>query len=72
LKQYLPIGTVVTLINGNKPLMIFGKNQTCNKNEDEIFDYVACLYPEGNISSEYNIFFNTSDIDKIIFRGCEL
>lgn len=71
MKKYLPIGTVVLLKNGDKPIMIFGKNQICSKN-NRIFDYVACLFPEGNISSDFNIFFNEDDIEKIIFRGLEV
>jgi hypothetical protein len=48
--------------------MIFGRLQL-QAGSDRVWDYVACLYPEGNISDSYNIFFNQEDIDKILFKG---
>ena len=36
---------------------------------NEIYDYVACLYPEGNISDEYTYLFNHSDISEVVFKG---
>lgn len=61
----LPIGTIVLLDGGTKELMIYGKNVTnCDTNED--YDYVACLYPEGYIGDNYNVFFNHISIEKII------
>ena len=43
--KYYPIGTVVTLVNGDRPIMIYGRKQF-QENTDNIWDYVACLYPE--------------------------
>ena len=65
---YLPIGTVVTLVNGIKPIMIYGRKQIQQGNEN-IWDYVACLYPEGNIGEDYNVFFQHEEIDKIYHYG---
>lgn len=39
------------------------------KNTSNIFDYVACLYSEGNISEEYTYLFNEEAIQTIIHRG---
>jgi hypothetical protein len=61
MRGFHPIGTVVLLINGTKPIMIYGRLQHRNASE-EVFDYVACLYPEGNINNDHNIFFNNQDI----------
>ncbi|PFC32833.1 hypothetical protein CN282_26485, partial [Bacillus thuringiensis] len=33
------------------------------------WDYVACYYPIGNISTEYNMFFNHEHISEVIFTG---
>ena len=67
MKEYLPIGSVVLLKNGKKRIMIYGRRQL---NADKVlFDYVACLYPEGNINDDYNFLFNNEDIDKVVFRG---
>lgn len=74
-KSLLPIGSIV-IINGfevdgaKKKLMIYGRKQIQSGN-DEIWDYVACFYPEGNISSNYNVFFNHEDIARVLFRGYE-
>jgi len=66
--KYLPIGTVVTLNNGDKKLMIFGKRQRDTANDTE-FDYVGCPYPEGNIGPKTTFLFNHDDIGWIHFLG---
>ena len=33
------------------------------------WDYIGCLYPEGNISEEYMYLFNHDQIDKVFFMG---
>ncbi len=68
--SYLPIGSVVTLVGGTKTLMIFGRKQI-QSGTNKIWDYVACLYPEGNLSEKYNVFFNHFEIEKVIFKGYE-
>ncbi len=70
-KEYLPIGTIVLLKNGKKELMITGYLVTVDKNEDKVYDYSGCLYPEGIITSNQVAVFNHSQIDKIIFKGFE-
>jgi len=61
--DYLPIGTVISLEDGSQPLMIYGRKQI-NTNGNTKWDYVACLYPEGNIGDEYNVFFNAEILQK--------
>jgi hypothetical protein len=34
-----------------------------------MYDYSACLYPEGELDSDQVLAFNISDIDRVIFRG---
>jgi hypothetical protein len=68
MKRFHPVGTVVTLINGTKPIMIYGRLQQQGGTE-KIFDYVACLYPEGHINNDYNIFFNNEEIAHVLFVG---
>ena len=68
MKEYLPLGTVVLLKNGTKKIMIYGRKQI-QASTGDIFDYVACLYPEGNISAEYTFLFNEDQIDEVIFKG---
>ena len=69
-EKYLPIGSVVRLVNGTKKIMIFGRKQK-QVPPGRIWDYVACLYPEGNLSEKYNVFFNHSEIEEIYFVGYE-
>ena len=66
--NFLAIGSIVLLKNGNKKLMIYGRFQI-DVTDGEIYDYVGCLYPEGNISVEYSFLFNNEDVDEIIFEG---
>ncbi len=68
--KYLPIGTVVTLVNGTKPIMIYGRKQIQAGNKN-IWDYVACLYPEGNLGDEYNVFFQHEEIENVYHYGME-
>lgn len=73
--KLLPIGTIVmlhgfTVNDQEKKVMIYGRKQVSSKTGD-VYDYVACIYPEGNISSTYNVFFNHDDISRIIFKGYE-
>ena len=51
----LPIGSVVRFKNWEQLVMIYGRKQMDSKTKEE-WDYVACYYPIGNISTEYNLF----------------
>ncbi|XBO87426.1 DUF4176 domain-containing protein [Bacillus licheniformis] len=33
------------------------------------FDYVSVPYPEGNITEDYNLFFNHHMIEEILYMG---
>ncbi|MDR1002734.1 MAG: DUF4176 domain-containing protein [Oscillospiraceae bacterium] len=67
-KKYLPIGSVVLLKGGQKRVMIYGRLQRQVSNE-AVWDYIGCLYPEGNISEEYTFLFNHGQIDTVYFIG---
>ena len=69
-EKYLPIGSVVRLVNGTKKIMIFGRLQI-QASSGQKWDYVACLYPEGHTAPDKNILFNHEDIDEILFMGFE-
>lgn len=68
LLDILPIGTVVKLKDVTKPVMIYGRHQLQNKTK-MVYDYIAVPYPEGNISEEFNVFFNRQLIEKVIYKG---
>lgn len=66
--EYLPIGTVVTVGDGNKKLMIIGLLQTKAEN-NQTYDYSAVLYPEGYISPTETYLFNKNQISRIHYLG---
>lgn len=66
--KYLPLGTVVVLKGGNKRLMIYGRRQI-NAKTKKIYDYVGCLFPEGNMTPDYSYMFNHENIEDIYFIG---
>lgn len=68
MRKYLPIGSVVLLKNGSKRIMIYGRRQIQVGTQTE-WDYIGCLYPEGNINEEYMYLFNHEQIDKVFFVG---
>ncbi|GLI83609.1 hypothetical protein ANABIO32_13030 [Rossellomorea marisflavi] len=66
--KLLPIGTVVKLKKVDKPVMIYGRHQLQKKTE-KIFDYIAVPYPEGNLTEEFNVFFNRNLVDEVLHQG---
>lgn len=68
MKSLLPIGSVVLLNGGEKRLMICGRVQT-DVATGKTYDYSACFYPEGIISSKELFMFNNENIRKIFFIG---
>ena len=70
-KDYLPIGTVVLLKEGNKRLMVFGIIQQDLKNKEVEFDYIGVPYPEGNMGVDHQYLFQHKDVKEVYFRGYE-
>lgn len=68
-EKYLPIGSVVMLKNASKKIMITGYLSIADEDEKTIYDYNACLYPEGFLSSDQTCLFNHDQIDKVYFTG---
>ena len=68
-EKYLPIGTIVLLKNGTKRLMITGFCCFDTSNENKLYDYNGCLFPEGIIDSSRSLLFIHDQIDKIIHLG---
>ena len=64
----LPLGSVVLLKDATKKLMIYGRFQM-NLQDNGIYDYVGCLYPEGNLAPDAAFIFNNEDIQEVIFEG---
>ncbi|MBE6947727.1 MAG: DUF4176 domain-containing protein [Ruminococcaceae bacterium] len=70
MKQLLPLGSVVLLNGGKKRVMICGRMQI-RVQDNVMFDYSACLYPEGIVDPKKLYLFNNEDIDKVYFVGMQ-
>lgn len=80
-ERFLPIGTVVVLKGGTRELMIISycivpDGEAYDKNgkvdlKGKMFDYGACFYPEGMMTSDQVFAFNHDQIEKICFMGYE-
>lgn len=62
----LPIGSVITVKEANKKMMIIGILQ---KSKDTKYDYMAVLYPEGYLTQKQIYLFNHEDIEEVHFLG---
>lgn len=69
-KKYLPIGSVVLLKDSQKRIMIVGVKQK-QVDADKIWDYSACLYPEGIIDPDKLFLFDTEQIERLYFVGMQ-
>ena len=70
-EKFLPIGTVVLLKGGKKRPMITGFCSIAQENQEKIYDYSGCVYPEGYLSSNQVCLFDHNQIEKIFFLGYE-
>lgn len=78
-ERFLPIGTVVLLKGGRRELMITSyciipNGEVYDKSgkidaTGKMFDYGACFYPEGMITSDQLFAFDHEQIDRICFKG---
>lgn len=67
-EKYLPVGSVVKLKDGVKRLVITGFG--CKNAEDNsIYDYCGCLYPEGMIVANKALLFNHDQIERVDYIG---
>ena len=70
-RRVLPVGSVVLLKNANKRLMIIGYQRKKPDDDSKIYDYCACMYPEGFMSPEQAVVFDHEQIDRIIAVGLQ-
>ena len=61
-----PIGTVVTVKDANKSMMIIG---VLPENDGKRYDYIAVLYPEGYLTEKQIYLFNHDDVVKVEYLG---
>ena len=68
MKKFLPIGSVVRLKESQKRIMIVGVKQK-QADSDKVWDYSACLYPEGIIDPDRLFLFDSEQIERLFFVG---
>lgn len=66
-KDLLPIGTVVLLEGGTRKVMICGYSSK-SEDDEKIYDYNGCIFPEGFLENIY-LLFDHSQIDDVCFMG---
>jgi len=66
--RLLPIGSIVSLNQNNTKLMIVGYLQKTNE-DDKIWDYSAVIYPNGFISPNRMIVFDSIQIERCYLMG---
>lgn len=70
MKKFLPIGSVVLLKESQKRIMIVGVKQK-QANSDKVWDYSACLYPEGILDPDKLFLFDAEQIERLYFVGLQ-
>ncbi len=68
MKRFLPIGSVVLLKESKKRIMIVGVKQK-QIDSEKVWDYSACLYPEGIINPDRLYLFDSEQIERVYFIG---
>ena len=68
MKKFLPIGSVVLLKNSQKRIMIVGIKQK-QVDSEKVWDYSACLYPEGVLDPDRLFLFDAEQIERLYFIG---
>ena len=66
-EKYLPIGSVVSLENSTKKVMIIGYLPLSQENE--LYDYNGCTFPEGVLDVTKTLAFNHEKIKEINHLG---
>lgn len=66
--EVLPIGSVVLIRQSDRRVMIIGRDQK-DKKTGEVFDYIACYFPEGIQNSTRVLHFNWQDIVLVFSLG---
>ena len=69
-KDLLPVGSIVKLFDGTKRLMIMGRLHR-NLENNQIYAYAGCFYPEGYQGGNTYYLFDHSQIECIFFLGLQ-
>lgn len=67
-ENLLPIGSIVKLEGAEKKVMVCGRIAV-EASDNEVFDYIGCVYPIGIASEDEYVFFNREAIERTLFIG---
>lgn len=67
----LPVGSVVLLKDSTKKVMIIGHNQIEVGNNEIIYDYSGCLFPEGYLNANSIYLFDNEQVEYVYHIGSE-
>ena len=70
-KDILPLGSVVLLNGGTKKIMVIGYCMKTPEDENKIYDYCGCVFPEGVLRSDLTCVFDHSQIKEVFFSWYE-
>ena len=70
-EKFLPIGTVILLKDATKKIMITGYCSSVPEDVDKLYDYVGCLFPEGNLAGDQVALFDHDQIGSIVYNGLD-
>jgi len=70
-EKFLPIGTVVLLKEATKRIMITGYCSAIPENPNKTYDYIGCLFPEGNLAGDDVALFDHEQVATIIHLGLD-
>lgn len=66
--KILPIGSIIKMHDNDLYFMIYGYVDKNKKIENDIYDYICCIYPTG-IDGKNSILVKKEKIEKVIFIG---
>lgn len=66
--EYLPVGSVVSLKENSRNLIIIGIIQK-KISTGKVYDYMGVLYPEGYIGGKMQFLFMHDDIKEVKYIG---
>lgn len=65
---WLPVGSLVLLKDGDRPVMVTGQMQE-EAGTGSYWDYLGYPYPEGRADASKDYFFNRDMVDGVVFVG---
>lgn len=69
LEGLLPVGSVVLLKDSIKKVMVIGVCQKEVGEEEVLWDYSGCLFPEGYMGADKTLLFNNEQIEIVYSLG---